>query len=227
MLTCILASAVFSQTPGLIIRGKLTDDKNTPVADATIMVKKASIGTTTDAKGNFQLTISSFPVILSISHINYLDREIMVENENEVFISIKPVPGMLKGVFLGSKGIPTKIMDAPFSAHLIGPDRIRQLPTVSISDAMVYVTGVDQTSSSVTFKTPSTRGFNGSGSTRVNQLVDGMDNQAPGLNFFVGNFAGLTELDIESVELLPGASSSLYGPGGMNGTVLINSKNPF
>ena len=87
--------------------------------------------------------------------------------------------------------------------------------------------GVDLTTSSLTFKTPSTRGFNGSGSTRVNQLVDGMDNQAPGLNFPVGNFAGPTELDIESVELLPGASSALYGPGGMNGTILINSKNPF
>ena len=29
------------------------------------------------------------------------------------------------------------------------------------------------------------------------------------------------------MELLPGASSALYGPGGMNGTLLINSKNPF
>ena len=54
-----------------------------------------------------------------------------------------------------------------------------------------------------------------------------MDNQAPGLNFFVGNFTGPTELDIESIELLPGASSALYGPGGMNGTILINSKSPF
>jgi outer membrane receptor protein involved in Fe transport len=58
-------------------------------------------------------------------------------------------------------------------------------------------------------------------------VVDGMDNQAPGLNFSVGNIVGLTELDVESMELLPGASSALYGPGGMNGTVIVNSKNPF
>ena len=87
--------------------------------------------------------------------------------------------------------------------------------------------GIDITTSSMTFKTISTRGFNGSGSSRVNQIVEGMDNQAPGLNFFVGNFAGLTELDVDNIELLPGASSALYGPGGMNGTVLINSKDPF
>jgi hypothetical protein len=87
--------------------------------------------------------------------------------------------------------------------------------------------GVDVVNSSLTFSSPSTRGFNGSGSTRVNQIVDGMDNQAPGLNFSVGSVVGLTELDVESVELLPGASSALYGPGGMNGAILINSKDPF
>jgi outer membrane receptor protein involved in Fe transport len=54
-----------------------------------------------------------------------------------------------------------------------------------------------------------------------------MDNQAPGLNFSVGSVIGITELDVESIELLPGASSALYGPGGMNGALVINSKDPF
>ncbi|HEU0112872.1 MAG TPA: TonB-dependent receptor, partial [Flavisolibacter sp.] len=58
-------------------------------------------------------------------------------------------------------------------------------------------------------------------------IVDGMDNQAPGLNFSVGSVIGLTELDVDNMELLPGASSALFGPGGMNGTLLITSKNPF
>ncbi len=42
-----------------------------------------------------------------------------------------------------------------------------------------------------------------------------MDNQAPGLNFPVGSVIGLTELDVANVELLPGASSALYGSGGI------------
>src|SRR4029078_6381387 len=77
------------------------------------------------------------------------------------------------------------------------------------------------------FKTMGTRGFNGSGNLRMNQLVDGMDNQAPGLNFSVANIAGLNELDADNVELLPGASSALYGSGGMTGTILMTSKNPY
>ncbi len=92
---------------------------------------------------------------------------------------------------------------------------------------MANLKGVDLTTSSLTFRTISTRGFNGSGNLRFNQLVDGMDNQAPGLNFSVGNIIGLTELDVDNVELLQGASSALYGSGGMNGTLLMNSKSPF
>ena len=55
------------------------------------------------------------------------------------------------------------------------------------------------------------------------QLLDGVDGQAPGLNFPIGNILGASELDVESVELIPGASA-LYGPNAMNGILLLNSK---
>ncbi|MEO9004437.1 MAG: TonB-dependent receptor [Ginsengibacter sp.] len=43
----------------------------------------------------------------------------------------------------------------------------------------------------------------------------------------MGSVVGLSGIDVASVELLPGASSALYGPGGMNGAIIINSKDPF
>ena len=59
------------------------------------------------------------------------------------------------------------------------------------------------------------------------QLVDGMDNSAPGLNFVLGNLVGMSELEVQSVEILPGASSALYGAGAFNGILFMTSKNPF
>jgi outer membrane receptor protein involved in Fe transport len=109
----------------------------------------------------------------------------------------------------------------------VGTGNIRNAAVPDYYDIVKNFKGVDITTSSITFKTLSTRGFNGSGNLRFNQLVDGMDNQAPGLNFSVGGIIGPTELDVESVELLQGASSALYGSGGTNGTMLITSKNPF
>jgi outer membrane receptor protein involved in Fe transport len=54
-----------------------------------------------------------------------------------------------------------------------------------------------------------------------------MDNSSPALNFVLGNLIGLSDIDVASVELLPGASSALYGANAFNGILFMNSKNPF
>ena len=54
-----------------------------------------------------------------------------------------------------------------------------------------------------------------------------MDNSAPALNFPLGNLLGMSETDIQSVELLPGAASALYGANAFNGILFMTSKNPF
>lgn len=83
------------------------------------------------------------------------------------------------------------------------------------------------TASSINFQIINSRGFNSTGNTRMVQLIDGMDSQAPALNFPIGNLNGPSELDVESMEYIPGASSALYGPNAFNGILLINSKDPF
>ena len=118
-------------------------------------------------------------------------------------------------------------LESPVTIERMGAAYIREAPAPSFYDAIANLKGVDVVTSSILFKTTGTRGFNGSGNVRMNQLVDGMDNQAPGLNFAVGNIVGLNELDVDNVELLPGASSALYGSGGMTGTILMTSKDPY
>ncbi|MGZ3846844.1 MAG: TonB-dependent receptor plug domain-containing protein, partial [Flavisolibacter sp.] len=165
---------------------------------------------------------------LNITNVGYRQRNITIHSADGNLIDLEILTKMEEPFVVTSSGTRrlTRLIDMPISVQNYGASQIRNAPTDHYSLAG-YKNGVDLTTSSLTFKTISTRGFNGSGSTRVNQLVDGMDNQAPGLNFFVGNFAGLTELDVDNVDILPGASSALYGPGGMNGTILITSKNPF
>ena len=53
------------------------------------------------------------------------------------------------------------------------------------------------------------------------------DNASPALNFVMGNLVGINELDVKSVELLPGASSALYGANAFNGILFMTSKSPF
>ena len=81
--------------------------------------------------------------------------------------------------------------------------------------------------SSINFQIFNARGFNSTTNTRFVQLIDGMDTQAPALNFPIGSLNGPSDIDVESIEFLPGAASALYGPNAFNGILLINSKNPF
>ncbi len=211
------------------ITGKVTSrDTQETVSSVSVLIKGTPEGTYTDEKGKFKIvTKQKLPLVLIISSIGYEPREMEINSTPEALITMVPATSMEVGIVVSSTRIPIRILESPVSVERTSAKNIVNSPATSYYDNAGTLKGVDLTTSSLTFKTISTRGFNGSGSTRVNQIVEGMDNQAPGLNFFVGNFAGLTELDVESMELLPGASSALYGPGGMNGTVLINSKNPF
>ena len=144
-------------------------------------------------------------------------------------LTIDLVPGSSLGaeVVVSASRVPERILESPVSIERMGSANIRAAAAPSFFQGLANFKGVDMTTSSITFNTLSTRGFNGSGNLRFNQLVDGMDNQAPALNFAVGIIVGPTELDIDNVELLQGASSALYGSGGMNGTLLMTSKSPF
>ena len=72
-----------------------------------------------------------------------------------------------------------------------------------------------------------TRGFNSTSPVRSLQIIDGVDNASPGLNFALGNFLGASELDLMKVEIIAGASSAFYGPNAFNGVISMQTKSPF
>lgn len=222
---CLFAFAQSTTISGNI-KNNITGEN---VSAASITVKGSGAGTFTDDKGNFTLTTTQkFPVTLMISSVGFEIQEVTVSNSSEfVQVNFRPASTLGQEVVIAATRTPSRILESPVSIERVSLAAIRNAPSPSYYDAIGNLKGVDMTTSSFAFRTPSTRGFNGSGNLRFNQLVDGMDNQAPALNFAVGSIIGLTELDVESMELLPGASSALYGSGGMNGTLLINSKSPF
>ncbi len=199
------------------------------ISAVSIVVKGTTLGTFTDDRGNFKITGTlNFPVTLIITSIGYASKEITVASASEIVkVSLDPASSLAQEVVVSASRLPERILESPVSIDRISSANIRNTSATNYYDMIGNLKGVDMIASSLNFKTPSSRGFNGSGNLRLNQLVDGMDNQAPGLNFAVGSMIGPSELDIDNLELLNGASSALYGPGGMNGTLLINSKNPF
>ena len=228
ILANIITLGVFAQNT--IISGNVINSQTKEtVAAVSITVKGGAEGTFTSGKGNFKLSVAqNLPFTLLISSVGFNSQEVLIQSAVESLkVQLVPSNALGQEVVVSATKVAQKIMESPVSIERVSSANIRNSAASSYYDILGTLKGVDFTTSSLTFKTPSTRGFNGSGNTRLNQLVDGMDNQAPGLNFSTGSIIGLSELDVDNIELLPGASSALYGPGGMNGTILINSKNPF
>ena len=118
-------------------------------------------------------------------------------------------------------------MRSPVSIEKMNLRDIQQISTANFYDGFYQLKGVDMNVHGLTFRLPNARGFNDYTNYRMNQIIDGVENISPGLSFSAGNIFGLSQLDIESLEMVIGASSALYGPGGMNGTLVMTSKDPF
>jgi len=233
-LACILMLLIgtlkigFAQTTSIsgIVTDKLTNETLPGVA---ITVKGKTIGTSTNSEGRFNLSTSEkTPFKIVITYIGYktIEQEITASVSNlEIKMESQSILG--QEVVVAASRTPERILESPVSIERFGLAAIRETAAVSFYDALNNLKGVEMSAQSLTFKSINTRGFNANGNTRFNQYIDGMDNQAPGLNFAVGNIIGISELDLDNVELLPGASSALYGAGGINGTMLMSSKDPY
>lgn len=231
LVQCFLLTGVFAFSQGAVtVSGTVKNSKSKEAIPAvSILVKGGTSGDYTDDNGKFKFTTNQkLPFTIVISSIGYDSKEVEITSSGQVVeVELEPAYMVGQEIVVAASRVPQRLLEAPVSIERINSSAIRSAPATSYYDILGTLKGVDMVTSSLTFKTPSTRGFNGSGNVRLNQIVDGMDNQAPGLNFSVGGVIGLTELDVDNIELLEGASSALYGSGGMNGTIIINSKDPF
>jgi iron complex outermembrane recepter protein len=217
----------FSQTK---ISGKINDSgtKET-LAGVNIAIKGKVVGTTTDAKGDFSLTTTvPTPFTILVSMVGYQSQEVNVTGSSSVInISMTEQAIMGQEVVVSASRYEEKVMKSAVAVEKMDIRAIQQSATPSFYDALANYKGVDMTTQGLLFKSINMRGFGSTGNPRTVQMIDGMDNNAPGLNFPVDNIVGMPELDVESVEVLPGAASALYGPNAINGLVLMNSKSPF
>ena len=220
---------VFAQNT-TTVSGQVKDaSSNEPLVGVNILVKGKVAGTVTDFDGNFRLTVNDAPPFtLVISSIGYqTQEEEITQATSNLSISLAEQAILGQEVVVSASRIEQSILESPVSIEKMDIRDIQSAASPSFYDQIANLKGIDVSAQSLTFKSVNARGFGANGNNRLVQLIDGIDNQAPGLNFPVGNIVGIPELDLESVELLPGAASALYGPNAINGIILMRSKSPF
>ncbi|RYU78186.1 TonB-dependent receptor [Hymenobacter persicinus] len=118
-------------------------------------------------------------------------------------------------------------MQSPVTVEKLTARDLRLTPAPSFFDAIDNVKGVQVITPSLSFKVINARGFTNTTNVRFAQLVDGIDNQAPHLGGPIGNVLGPSDLDIRSVEIVPGTAAALYGLNAINGLANFSTLNPF
>lgn len=213
-----------------LIKGTIKNSTTKEGAPAvSVHVKNSSEGTYSDDRGRFQITVKKkLPIVLVISSIGFETKEVSVENSSSnLNIELNPSSILGQEVVVSASRVVQKKLASPVTIEQISSKEITNAPQLNYMDMIQGLKGVDVTVSSLGFTSISTRGFNTSGNTNFTQIVDGMDNQAPGLNFPLGSAISLTQLDVDNIEVLSGASSALYGSRGLNGTMVMTGKDPF
>ncbi len=219
------------QAGALTVTGRVIDSESKEaLVGVTVSVVGRVQGTITDGSGNYRLSINNPEAGLKLrfSYVGYDPQDVAVPaNGGTVNVDMVQAGVMGKEVVVSASRVAESVLAAPVSVERLDVISIRESPSVNFYDAIANLKSVDMTTTSLGFKTVNARGFNASGNTRFVQLIDGMDNQAPGLNFSVGNIVGVTELDVASAELIPGSASALYGPNALNGILVMTTKDPF
>ena len=212
------------------VSGNLSDSGGEALIGANVIIKGTTTGTVSDVNGNFNLSVDQAPpftILVSMVGYSTVSKEIKNATTTGLNIQMEEKSMLGQEVVISASRVEENILESPVTVEKIDVLGIQQSTAPSFFESVSNLKGVTTTTGSLTFNAVNTRGFASVANTRFVTLVDGMDIAAPLLNFPTGNLVGISELDVESVELVPGAASALYGPNAFNGILFMNSKSPF
>lgn len=211
------------------ITGSVTDGNKQSIPGANVVVVGENTGASTDFDGSFKLTTNTkLPFSVKVSAIGFESKTINVTTANQKLnVILKDEETKLDEIVVSASRTPERVIESPVTIERMGLQEIKNTTAATFYDGLENLKEVNFNTSSISFKSINTRGFATVANTRFMQLVDGMDNSSPALNFVLGNLIGVSDIDVASVELLPGASSALYGANAFNGIMFMTSKSPF
>ena len=227
MSAMLLLNFIQAQTT---INGSVVDEEtNQPLPGVNIVVKGTYTGVSADFDGNFTITTEEeLPITLEVSYLGFATKSIEVTSAvSAINILLSPGADSLDEIVVAASRFAQRIFESPITVEKFSAKQIQQTPSADFFNGLENVKGIQLQQGGLFLNQVVTRGF----ATVYNEgfvtLVDMMNNMSPLFGFAMGNLVGLNELDVQSVEVIPGPASALYGADAYKGIMFLNSKNPF
>jgi len=213
-----------------IIHGKIIDQNTgSELPLASIMETGSGNAVYSDVDGKFSIrTDLTKPSKLICYYIGFETDTVQLNLQSSyITFRLKEKFVVKKEVVVSASRILEREFESPVAIEMLSSRDLRVNPSLNMYERIPNMATVDAITTSANFKTLNTRGFNTSYNQRFIQRFDNMDLSMPGFNLSLGALNGPIDLDVERMELIPGANSALYGPNAISGLMNTNSKNPF
>ncbi|HRQ50488.1 MAG TPA: SusC/RagA family TonB-linked outer membrane protein, partial [Agriterribacter sp.] len=216
----LISAGGFAQA--ITVKGKVTDDKAEPMANASVLVKGTTTGVTTGENGEFSINVPGTRSVLVISAIGHQTQEITVGNQTSIDVVMLPGESSeLDAVVVVGYGTQKKVTVTGAVAQVKGTELSRS-PAVNLSNSLVgRLPGISAVQSSgepgYDGSRIRIRGTNTLGNSDALIVIDGVPERSGGLERLNPN-------DIENVSVLKDASAAIYGARAANGVILITTK---
>ncbi|MGB8194544.1 MAG: SusC/RagA family TonB-linked outer membrane protein [Chitinophagaceae bacterium] len=223
LLLCTFLVASYAGAQSRPISGRVTDEKNTPVANASVIVKGTKIGATTNTAGEFTLSVPANATTLVISSVNFEPSEVPIGSNSTVNVSLKTPDAALQEVVVVGYGTGRKVGTVVGSVATVNAEKVQDRPAANAFDALQgKVAGLQVYTSSGEPSQLSTLRLHGVGSLGANSTpLYVMD----GIPVAQATIINLNPNDFESISILKDASAtSIYGSRAANGVVFITTK---
>ena len=202
----------------VIVTGQVLDNNGAPLAGVSVLVKGTTIGTTTDADGNFTISVPNANSVLVFSSVGFTEQEYPLNGATTVTIAMTASQQMMDQVVVIGYGTQRKRDLTGSIASVKGEDIAKMPNTNPISSLQGKVAGLTVTNSGSPGAAPvvRVRGINSTNSASPLYVVDGI---------LQDNIDFLNPGDIESIDVLRDPSSiAIYGLRGANGVIAVTTK---
>lgn len=197
----------------VLISGRVVDAAGQPMSGVSVAVKGSSRGTTTNANGEFSITVQKGEVLV-FSSVDFASQEIVAEKTTTVTITLQPNEKALQEVVVTALGVKKEKAKVAYAIQDVKGELLQKAPETNVANNLVgKVAGLSIYTKSTLYENPEIyiRGQ----STLV--VIDGVPTQT--------DFWNINPNDIESVNVLKGtAAAALYGSLGINGAIMITTK---
>jgi TonB-linked SusC/RagA family outer membrane protein len=220
LLMFTLTSSLYAQDQ--TVTGTVIDSQSEEVLPGVnILVKGTTIGTSTDAQGNYSLNVPSLSDTLVFSFIGYQRQEVPIQGRSEINQPLKPQA--IAGEELVVVGYGTQEKgDVTASISSVTSEDIGSVPVANTAEALKgQVPGVDiqsqggQPGQETNIRIRGRRSINAGNDPLL--IVDGIP--------FEGDLSAISSQNIASIDVLKdAAATSIYGSRGANGVILISTK---